>query len=82
MKSTGIVRHVDSLGRFVLPIELRRLLELDTDSSIEIFTEDDAIILKKYQPACIFCGEAKDVAPYMGRNICAACRKAIGKQAR
>ena len=64
MKSTGIVRRIDALGRFVLPIELRRLLELDTDSSIEIFTEEDAVILKKYQPACVFCGEAKDVTQY------------------
>ena len=77
MKSTGIVRRIDGLGRFVLPIELRRLLELDTDSSIEIFTDDDAIILKKYQPSCIFCGEARDVTPYMGRNICAACLKKL-----
>ena len=73
MKSTGIVRRIDALGRFVLPIELRRLLELDTDSSIEIFTEEDAVILKKYQPACVFCGEAKDVTQYMGRNVCAKC---------
>ena len=73
MKSTGIVRRIDALGRFVLPIELRRLLELDTDTSIEIFTEEDAVILKKYQPACVFCGEAKDVTQYMGRNVCAKC---------
>ena len=73
MKSTGIVRRIDALGRFVLPIELRRLLELDTDSSIEIFTEEDAVILKKYQPACVFCGEAKDVTQYLGRNVCAKC---------
>lgn len=79
MKSTGIVRRIDALGRFVLPIELRRLLELDTDSSIEIFTEEDAVILKKYQPACVFCGEAKDVTQYMGRNVCAKCIGALAQ---
>ena len=81
MRSTGIVRHVDALGRFVLPIELRRLLELDTDSAIEIFSEEDSIILKKYQPACIFCGEARDVVPYMGRNVCPACCRKLGQSA-
>ena len=78
MKSTGIVRRIDDLGRVVLPIELRRVLEIDKDSSLEIYVENDSIVLRKYQPACVFCGEARDVLPYKGRNICAACRKAIG----
>ena len=78
MKSTGMVRRIDSLGRIVLPIELRRELELDDDSSLEIFVEGNQIILKKYEPSCIFCGEAKDVITYKGRNICASCRKSIG----
>ena len=75
MKSTGIVRPVDSLGRVVLPIELRRILDIDKDTSLEV--DEDRIILKKYQPACIFCGSADDVASYAGRNICKACREAI-----
>ena len=78
MKSTGIVRKIDDLGRIVLPIELRRVLDIDKDSSLEIYVDDDRIILKKYQPACIFCGSAEDVAQYQGRNICAKCRGAIG----
>ena len=61
MKSTGMVRKIDNLGRIVLPIELRRVLEIDQDSSLQIFVEGDEIILKKYQPACVFCGEAKGV---------------------
>ena len=77
MKSTGMVRHIDSLGRIVLPIELRRVLELDEDSALEIFVERNQVILKKYEPSCIFCGEAKNVETYTGRNICAKCRKAI-----
>ena len=70
MKSTGIVRPVDSLGRVVLPIELRRILDIDKDTSLEVYVDEDRIILKKYQPACIFCGSADDVASY-------ACREAI-----
>ncbi len=77
MKSTGIVRPVDSLGRVVLPIELRRILDIDKDTSLEVYVDEDRIILKKYQPACIFCGSADDVASYADRNICKACREAI-----
>ena len=70
MKSTGIVRKIDDLGRIVLPIEQRRILEIGDRDSLEIFIEDNMLILKKYQPACIFCGNAKDVITFKGRNIC------------
>ncbi|MDD6238605.1 MAG: AbrB/MazE/SpoVT family DNA-binding domain-containing protein [Oscillospiraceae bacterium] len=73
MKSTGIVRKVDELGRIVLPIELRRTLEIAERDSLEIYVEGSTIILKKYEPACIFCGDAKDVVNYKGRNICRTC---------
>ena len=79
MKSTGIVRPVDNLGRIVLPIELRHNLHIDKNASLEIYVDGDNIVLKKYQPACIFCGSAEDVAVYQGRNICAACCRAIGQ---
>ena len=58
MKSTGIVRKVDELGRIVLPIELRRTLDIAEKDSLEIYVDDDSIILRKYQPACIFCDNA------------------------
>lgn len=73
MKSTGIVRKVDELGRVVIPIELRRTLNIGEKDALEIFTEDDTIILKKYQPACIFCGQAKDVRNLKGKNVCPKC---------
>ncbi len=73
MKSTGIVRKIDSLGRFVIPIELRNVLEISTSDSIEIFTDEDKIILKKYQPACLFCGNADDITYYKGKLICKNC---------
>ncbi|MDD6188101.1 MAG: AbrB/MazE/SpoVT family DNA-binding domain-containing protein [Clostridiales bacterium] len=73
MKSTGIVRQMDSLGRIVLPIELRRTLDIAQKDSLEIYVDDSAIILKKYQPSCIFCNNAKDVVNYKGKNICQSC---------
>ena len=73
MKSTGIVRKIDDLGRIVLPIEQRRILEIGDRDSLEIFIEDNMLILKKYQPACIFCGNAKDVITFKARNICPNC---------
>lgn len=73
MKSTGVVRPVDNLGRIVLPIELRRLFDISKDDSLEIYVDDDCIILKKYAPACIFCGDAKDTVTYNGKIICKDC---------
>lgn len=77
MKSTGIVRKVDELGRIVLPIELRKSMDIDKKGdAVEIFIDDDRIILKKYQPACIFCGDADSVIPFCGKLLCRSC---IGK---
>ncbi|MBK5240596.1 AbrB/MazE/SpoVT family DNA-binding domain-containing protein [Clostridium sp.] len=73
MKSTGVVRRVDELGRIVIPIELRRNLEIAEKDALEIYVDGEMIVLKKYQPACIFCGEVKDVVNYRGKNICTPC---------
>ncbi len=73
MKATGIVRKVDELGRIVLPIELRRTLNIKIRDPIEIFVDEDYILLKKYEPACIFCGSAKTVTQVKGKNICEKC---------
>lgn len=77
MKSTGIVRKVDELGRIVLPIELRRTLDINEKDSLEIYVEGSSIILKKYEPACIFCGSAQDVISFKNRNVCRDCAKAL-----
>ena len=77
MKSTGIVRSTDYLGRIVIPKELRNVLDISEKDCLEIFTEGEQIILKKYQPLCIFCGEAKDVINYKGKNICKCCMEDI-----
>lgn len=73
MKATGMVRKVDNLGRIVLPIELRRNLDIDLKDPLEIYVDGDTIILKKYEPACIFCGNAKNVKDIHGKIICQDC---------
>ena len=57
----------------VLPIELRRLFDIEKEDPVEIFVDDNYIMLKKYQPACIFCNDAKDVVNFRGKNICQSC---------
>ncbi len=81
MKSTGIVRKVDELGRVVLPIELRRTLDIAEKDSLEIYVDEDMIVLKKYESSCVFCGSAKNIVNYKGKNVCAACIKDIKKKA-
>ena len=73
MKSLGIVRKIDELGRIVLPIETRKRLDLMAGDGVEIFVERDRVILKKYAPACIFCGEVDDVVNYGDKKICRSC---------
>ena len=73
MKSTGVVRQLDTLGRIVLPIELRRTMDIGVKDMLEIFVEGDEIILKKSHPSCIFCSDARDVVPYKGKLVCKSC---------
>lgn len=80
MKSTGIVRKVDELGRIVLPIELRRTLDIAERDALEIYVDGTSIILKKYQPACVFCGDSKDVSTFKGKNICAGCMQELTRK--
>ena len=77
MKSTGIVRQLDDLGRLVIPKEIRNRFDIKSGDSLEIFIEGDRIILRKYQPACIFCDNAKDIINYKGKNICPDCIRAM-----
>ena len=73
MKNTGIVRKVDELGRVVVPKELRRVLSIGDGEPVEIYVDEDKIVLKKYQPHCIFCGSSEQVADFKGKKVCAAC---------
>ena len=80
MKSTGVVRKVDELGRIVLPIEIRKVLDIKQKDAIEIFTDEDKIILQKYQPACVFCSSADDIVYFNGKRVCAACVAKLKEQ--
>lgn len=80
MKSTGVVRKVDELGRIVIPIELRRTMGIEEKDALEIYVDSDKIILRKYEPACIFCGNAEEVINYKGKNLCRACLTELTKQ--
>jgi AbrB family transcriptional regulator, transcriptional pleiotropic regulator of transition state genes len=77
MKATGIVRKVDELGRIVLPMELRRTMNISEKDPIEVYVDSSTIILKKYEPSCIFCDEAKNVTEYIGKNICDDCMREL-----
>lgn len=77
MKSTGIVRKIDDLGRVVIPKELRRTLNINECDPLEIFIEDESIILKKYNPGCIFCGEFKDIISFKNKIVCKKCIKEL-----
>lgn len=81
MKSTGIVRKVDELGRIVLPIELRRTLDIGEKDALEIYVEGSAIVLKKYRPTCVFCDSVKGVSVFKGKNICAKCLQDLRQEA-
>ena len=79
MKSTGIFRPIDEVGRIVLPIEIRNAMDIKSKDSLEIFVDDDKRVLKKYQPACIFCGNASDVQQYKNKLVCKNCIEDIKK---
>ena len=77
MKSTGIVRNIDELGRIVVPKEIRQRLGIANTDPVEIFVEDDKIILTKYTPVCHFCGSSEEIVGFKGKNICSVCIKEI-----
>ncbi|MGN0976672.1 MAG: AbrB/MazE/SpoVT family DNA-binding domain-containing protein [Faecousia sp.] len=80
MKSTGIIRKVDDLGRIVLPIELRRTLDIAERDELEIYIENERIILQKYEPACVFCGSSRDLVSYRRKNVCQDCIRQMNEK--
>ena len=80
MKSTGIVRRVDELGRIVIPAELRRTLEIGEKEAMEICVEGSAIVLRKCRPACVFCDSTRNISVFRGKNICARCLRALREE--
>ncbi len=79
MRTTGIVRKLDELGRIVLPIELRRTLDIAERDELEIYLEDDKVILKKYSPSCIFCSATRGLVTYNRKNVCTECIRKLNQ---
>ena len=79
MKSTGIIRRMDELGRVVIPIEIRNQFNIVEKDPIEIYVDGSSIVLKKFEPNCIFCGNTKDLLTYNDKFICKKCSEKIGK---
>ena len=77
MKTTGVIRQLDSLGRIVVPIGLRRTLDIGPKDMLEIFVEGNSVILRKYEPDCLFCGGSRELSPYRDKMICARCLKEL-----
>ena len=80
MKSTGVVRKIDELGRIVLPIEIRKTLDIQQKDALEMFIDEDKIILQKYQPSCIFCNQVEDIVYFNGKRVCTACIEKMKNQ--
>ena len=80
MKSTGVVRKVDELGRIVLPSEIRKILDINPKDAVEFFMDGDKIVIQKYQPSCIFCQTTDRVIFFKGKLICAECIEHLKKQ--
>lgn len=76
MKATGIVRRVDELGRIVLPVELRRTLDISERDPLEIYVDGASIVLRKFRPNCIFCNSSRGVSEFRGKNVCQKCLRA------
>ncbi|PTX58336.1 transcriptional pleiotropic regulator of transition state genes [Melghirimyces profundicolus] len=81
MKATGIVRKVDELGRIVLPVELRRTMDIDVRDPLEIYVDGSNVILKKYSPSCLFCGRVDSVVTYRNKNVCEDCLRELATAA-
>lgn len=79
MKSTGVIRRVDELGRVVIPMEIRTQFGISEKDPMEIYVEGPSIVLKKYEPNCIFCGNSKKLVEYEGKPICKKCVNNIYK---
>jgi AbrB family transcriptional regulator, transcriptional pleiotropic regulator of transition state genes len=74
MKATGIVRHLDDVGRLILPKELRQIMGFEVGTALEIFTDGDTVLIKRYEPLCVFCGRGESLVEHHGRRVCKICR--------
>lgn len=79
MKSAGIVRNIDELGRIVIPMEIRKRLDIHPGDGIEISVNGQSIMLQKYSSACIFCGGSSSLSEFKGKIVCEKCKKELAK---
>ena len=79
MKSTGIIRRMDEIGRVVIPIEIRNQFNIAEKDPMEIYVDGSSIVLKKFEPNCIFCGNTKNLLEFNDKLICEKCSKKIGE---
>lgn len=77
MKSTGIIRRVDELGRIVIPIEIRNQFNIVEKDPIEIYVDNSSIVLKKFEPNCVFCGSTNNLIEYKNKLVCDNCSKQL-----
>lgn len=80
MKAAGYLVRVDNLGRIVIPVRIRRSMELESDTCLELFTEEDRIVMRKYQDTCVFCSKDENLIQYNDKHICADCLKALSQK--
>ena len=80
MKSTGVIRRIDELGRIVIPMEIRNQFDISVRDSLEIFVDESNIIIKKVEESCIFCGNTKDLIKFKGKLICKNCTSSFKEQ--
>ena len=79
MKASGIARNLDELGRIVIPMEIRKRLEIKPGDPIEIMVEGSSIILKKHTQVCTFCGSGEDLTEFLGKSVCLSCKRSLAK---
>ena len=77
MKSTGIIRRVDELGRVVIPIEIRNQFNIVEKDPIEIYVDNSSIVLTKYEPNCAFCGSTENLVDYKNKLVCEECSRKL-----
>jgi transcriptional pleiotropic regulator of transition state genes len=80
LKTRGILRRVDQVGRIVIPMRLRRKMGIQIHDSVELFVEDDRVVIMKYKPTCVFCCSSEEVTDYLGKSVCKMCLTEISKR--
>ena len=77
MKQVGYVSKIDSLGRIVIPKPVRKMYEMEKEDAVEILAKDNGLLIRKYKPSCVFCGETENIIVHEGHNVCEACIKKL-----